>query len=356
MPENRIPTFDQCEKVYQVLPALGKIIPGVLLMAALVVHLTVLAVRDAAPGRVGWILFACAALAVLLGLCGTAIAGTRIGIHADGVLVRVWPWGRRFIRFDEIIGLEDKSAVTARDAKPYSRQLTARVQVDRDQARCVKISGMDEITDRHAWAHLDAIRDTIISRCALRDLGDAVSCREKIRRRKRSSIVVVWTVRRWYPPREEPIRILFKSDTPSTLDECDRIYGIARNGGRHVRRIGLCESGIVIDDTRDGMEAHKWADVTGLVGEVEQGRFLWPGFYRSLYLLLGDPRDGSAVSRAMLMRLDREPLEAQLRAFGQLREYLCVTLDLSYAEQFSTLSVADLDAADMEGSVTWVRT
>ena len=201
-----------------------------------------------------------------------------------------------------------------------------------------------------------AIRDTIISRCALRDLGDAASCRGRIKRSKRSSIVVVWTVRRWYPPREEPIRLFFKSDTPSTLDECDRVYSNVRNGGRHVRRIGLCESGIVIDDTKDGTEAYKWADVTGITGEVEQGRFLWSGFYRSLYLLVGDPRDGSAAGRAMLMRLDREPLEAELRAFGQLREYLCATVGLSYAEQFSTLSVADLDAADMEGRVTWVRT
>lgn len=357
MRENPVPTFNECEQVYQVSPALEGIAAAAIVVAALIGFLVLVAAGNMGVGPSAWMVGAVAGLLVLLAFCGLVVfAGDRIGIHTDGVLVRTWPWGRRFIHFGDIIGLEDKSAVTVGKSEPYSRLLTARVRVDRDQSRCVKISGMDEVTEAHAWEHLGAVRDTIVSRCALRDLGDAASTRQRIRRSKRSTIVVLWTVRRWYPPREEPIRLFFNSDTPSTLDECDRIYSIARNGGRTVRRIGLCESGIVIDDTREGTQAYKWADVTGLIAEVEQGRFLWSRYYRSLCLLLGDPSDEPAAARAMLMCVRREPLESELRAFTQLQTYICDTLELSYSDELSSLDIAGLDSGDMEGSVTWVRT
>ena len=207
MPESRIPTFAECEQVYRVSRGRGWEIAVAL---ALAVGLAYYAHTNAAELDImAWAMWAGAGLALLFAIAvGLAGAHNRVGVAAEGLLIRAWPRRARFVRWAEIVALQEMSGREALSGAMYGRRLDVRVRSAGGDERLARVLETGAATDNAVERDFDAIRDTVMARAGLRDTGDVTTHTEAVLRNvsgPRRTVVVNWAVHIWYRPGKDAV-------------------------------------------------------------------------------------------------------------------------------------------------------
>ncbi|HCU35842.1 MAG TPA: hypothetical protein DGT21_10420 [Armatimonadetes bacterium] len=207
MREDGMPRFDECEKVYRVSRGRGW---EAAVALALAVGIAYSAHTNAAELDIMiWAMWAGAGLALIFAIAvGLAGAHNRVGVASEGLLIRAWPRRARFIRWAEIVALQEMSGTESLTGAAYGRRLDIRVRSAGGDERLVRVLETGAATGEAIERDFDAIRDTALARAGLRDTGDLTERRETVLRSiggPRRTAVVNWTVRIWYRPGKDTV-------------------------------------------------------------------------------------------------------------------------------------------------------